>query len=67
MPGIWAQEEQDLSDHEQAKLRMYIVKRCKLAAATLFGDPRAEQVLTLLQLRIAIIITGSLFGGCTIA
>ena len=59
MLGIFLQEEQDLSDHEQAKLRMYIIKRCKLAAATLFGDPRAEQVLQSLQLCVFSVCNGS--------
>ena len=39
------QEEIDTSDVEQAKMRIYIVQRCKRAAATLYGDPNAEQVL----------------------
>lgn len=41
------QEESDLSDDEQSKLRTYVVKRCKLAAAALYGDARAEQVMML--------------------
>lgn len=39
------QAERDISDIEQTKMRIYIVQRCKRAAAALYGDSSAEQVL----------------------